>query len=76
MRLILTLVAVLIIGLLVAKQLQSPASVDVAPAAANNELPSVPTRPQDVPQFEQDINNYINQAAEEQARKIEEATGQ
>lgn len=75
MRLIVTLVSVLIIALLVSRQLQSPPAPETASqATSSNEVPSVPTRPQDVPQFEEDINSFINQAAEDQARQIEEAT--
>lgn len=75
MRLIVTLVSVLIIALLVSKQLQSPADTETAQQATpGNELPSVPTRPQDVPQFEQDISSFINQTNEDQVRRIDEAT--
>jgi len=71
---IVTLVALLLVGFLVAKQLQSPPTTETAQqTATDNQIPSVPTRPQDVTQFEQDINSFIDQTYEDQVRQIDEA---
>lgn len=74
MRMIVMLVGLLLVGFIISKQLQSPSDTETAQqATSGSELPNVPTRPQDVPQFEQDINSFINQTNEEQTRQIDEA---
>ena len=78
MRLVVLLVALLVVGLLVARQLgggspakaQKPEAIsDVAVPA----MPTVPTRPQDLPQFERQVEGYVNDLAAERAKQLEQA---
>lgn len=43
------------------------------PQPGGASLPVVPTQPQGVPQFEQDINQYIDQANQDMVRQLDEA---
>lgn len=76
MKLILVLITLLIIGLLVKTQLNpsSPQS-DLNNTIGNNEIivPEVPTAPKDVKQFEQDMNKFVIDAAEQRAKEIDQA---
>lgn len=78
MRLVVLLLALLVVGLLVARQLgggspdqvQKPEAIsDVAVPA----VPVVPTRPQDVPGFERQVEGYVNDLAAERAKQMEQA---
>ena len=74
MRLIVTLAGLLIVGFLITKQLQSPsASPGVSQATSGTQVPNVPTTPQELPQFREDMTSFINQTAKEQAQQIEQA---
>lgn len=68
----LLLVVVAVIGLVLAKWLGHPPP-PVAPEpprqAATREPPQVPTRPQDLKQFEQDINHFMQDAAKQRGRE-------
>ena len=79
MRLVAVLLALLIVGFLVKNQLQGPAA-PAAPAESSPppviETPRVPTTPGGLPQFEQDVDQFIDAAAEERGRRIDEATSQ
>lgn len=75
MRLILLLIVLAAIGLLVARQLQGPATPQpAADAEARQGLPRVPQNPQGVQQFGQDMNRYVQDAAKQQEQKIDEGT--
>ncbi|PKO28894.1 MAG: hypothetical protein CVU36_16035 [Betaproteobacteria bacterium HGW-Betaproteobacteria-9] len=78
MRLVALLLAFLVVGLLIARQLgggsppqvQKPEAIsDVAVPA----MPTVPTRPQDVPGFERQVESYVNDLAAERAKQLEQA---
>lgn len=74
MRLIGMLLALLIIGLLVYRQLAGsdvPPSPGV-PVNTSVDLPKVPSAPKDVPQFEQQMNDFMTETAEQRAKKLEE----
>ncbi|MDP3884530.1 hypothetical protein [Hydrogenophaga sp.] len=78
MRLVALLLALLVVGLLVARQLDggSPAQVQ-KPATVSDEalptVPAVPRRLQDVPGFERQVEGYVNDLAAERARQLEQA---
>lgn len=78
MRLLVLLLAVLVAGLLVARQLSGgpPAKV-VQPEAASDAsgpaVPAVPTRPQDLPGFEKQVEGYVSDLAAERAKQLEQA---
>ncbi|MBQ0919921.1 hypothetical protein KBW71_15900 [Hydrogenophaga aromaticivorans] len=78
MRMVALLVALLVVGLLVARQLGggSPAQVqkpDAISDVAVPAVPAVPTRPQDVPGFERQVEGYVNDLAAERAKQLEQA---
>lgn len=76
MRLIVILLALAVVGLLAAKQLQRP---PLEPSRVGLEggmpgVPVVPQRPQDLQRFEQDMNRFVDETARERQRQIDEAT--
>lgn len=78
MRLVVVLLALLVVGLLVARQLGggSPAQVQKPEALSDVAvpgMPAVPTRPQDVPGFERQVESYVNDLADERAKQLEQA---
>ena len=75
MRLVVVLLAVLVVGLLVARQLGggAPAQVQKPEAISDVAMPAVPTRPQDVPGFERQVEGYVNDLAAERAKQLEQA---
>ena len=79
MRLVAVLLALLVVGLLVARQLGgggSPAQVQKPEAISDvavPAMPTVPTKPQDLPQFEKQVEGYVNDLAAERAKQLEQA---
>jgi len=74
MRLISLLIAFLIIGFLVNKQLNSSSSSTEYDGIINNENITTPppTSPKDVKKFEKEINDFMLDAADQRAKEIEE----
>ncbi|MGS5086148.1 hypothetical protein ACVC7V_06530 [Hydrogenophaga sp. A37] len=78
MRMLVVLLALLAVGLLVARQLGggSPARVE-KPATVSDgvapTVPAMPVRPQDVPAFERQVEGYVNDLAAERAQQLERA---
>ncbi|MDX1805167.1 MAG: hypothetical protein R3292_13940 [Alcanivorax sp.] len=75
MRLLGLLITLLAIGWLVAQQLK-PAPQAPAISAGNDQPGTIkaPTRPEDVPQFREDMNALMKQQNEQQRATIEQAT--
>ena len=75
MRLVVLLLALLVVGLLVARQLNggAPAQVEKPDAISDVAVPAVPTRPQDVLGFERQVEGYVNDLAAERAKQLEQA---
>ena len=76
MRIISLLIALLIIGFLVKKQLDSNSSTTEYEDIISNEnitVPKVPTAPNDVQKFEKDMNEFILNAADQRAKEVENA---
>jgi hypothetical protein len=78
MRLVVLLLALLVVGLLVARQLGGGAPAQVQKPAAVSDVavptvPAVPRRLQDVPGFERQVEGYVNDLAAERARQLEQA---
>lgn len=74
MKFISLLIALLIIGFLVKKQLDSSSSNTEYEAIISHEnitVPKVPTAPKDVQKFEQDINKFMLDAADQRAQALE-----
>jgi hypothetical protein len=70
MRLVLLLVVVAIIGITLSHWLkQQPATAVISPQAGTLPTPAVPTRPQDVKKFEQDINRFMQDAAKQRSQQ-------
>ena len=74
MRLVVLLLALLVVGLLVARQLggDAPAQVEKPDAISDVAVPAVPVRPQDVPGFERQVEGYVNDLAAERAKQLEQ----
>jgi len=74
MRMVVLLLTLLVVGLLVARQLGggSPVQVQKPEAISDVAVPVVPTRPQDVPKFEQQVEGYVNDLAAERAKQLEQ----
>lgn len=78
MRMVVLLLALLVVGLLVARQLGGGAPAQVQKQEAMSDvavpaMPAVPTRPQDVPKFEQQVEGYVNDLAAERVKQLEQA---
>ena len=75
MRMVALLLALLVVGLLVARQLGggAPAQVQKPEAISDVAVPAVPVRPQDVPGFERQVEGYVNDLAAERAKQLEQA---
>jgi len=74
MRLVVLLLALLVVGLLVARQLGggSPAQVQKPETISDVAVPAVPVRPQDLPGFERQVEGYVNDLAAERAKQLEQ----
>ena len=75
MRMLVVLLALLVVGLLVARQLggSAPAQVEKPAAVSDVTVPAMPVRPQDVPGFERQVEGYVNDLAAERAQQLERA---
>ena len=72
MRLLLLLVVLAIIGLTLARWLgQPPPTSHVPPAADSTATPAVPTHPQELQKFEQDLNRFMQDAASQRRREAD-----
>ena len=74
---LLLLVVVAIIGFAIATHLDKPELPPAQPAVSKEDTPpAVPTRPQDVQQFGQDLNKFMQDSAKQQMRDIDAMTKQ
>jgi hypothetical protein len=71
MRILLLLVVLAIIGLTLARWLGQPPASRVPPEATTTAVPVVPTRPQELKKFEQDINRFLQDAATQRGRQAD-----
>lgn len=69
------LLSLLIVGLLVYRQLEGGPSPTAGEAGERVGAPRVPTNPDQLPAFERQMNEYVDDQAAERARAIEEAAG-
>ena len=81
MKLILLMVALLMVGLLTIQQMAPDtelpaAAVELNSADGTAEIPRVPTRPDEVKQFGEDMREYIQSEAAKRAAALEEAQQQ
>ena len=75
MRLIVLLISLLIVGLLTYRQVSPGAShgVEEPDEDTSSHAPKVPVRPQDEQKFGQDMTRFMDDAAKEQAKKIDQS---
>ncbi|MFO8154025.1 hypothetical protein [Thioalkalivibrio sp.] len=73
MRMILMLLALLIVGLLVYRQLGGLSDrPSAAPdGATESQAPRVPQRPQDLPAFEQEMQQFMEDSAQERRQQLD-----
>ena len=73
MRMIVILLALLMVGLLVYQQLDGlpDRSIDPPGGEAGAEVPRVPQRPQDLPAFEQQMQQFMQDSAEERRQRLD-----
>ena len=76
MQYVLLLIVVAVIGFAIVKQLDKPELPPEPAVSSENAPPAVPTRPQDVEQFGQDMNQFVQDAAKEQRKDVDEMTQQ
>ena len=70
------LASLLIVGLLIYQQV-GPGSghrMEEPVEYSNTRVPKVPVKPQDVHEFGQDISKFMNDAASDQAKKIDQSS--
>lgn len=74
MRVITLLITILIIGFLVKQKLGSDSSsTDEKVSSPNNTtIPQVPTTPQDIGKFKNDLNKFIHEKNEQRIKDISE----
>ena len=74
MRLIVLLVSILIVGLLIYRQVGPGTDHQIEEPAeySNSSAPKIPVKPQDVQKFGQDMGKYMNDAASDQAKRIDQ----
>jgi hypothetical protein len=71
MRIVLLLIAAAVIGLTLTRWLGEPPARELPETPVPAAAPAVPTRPQDLPQFERELNRFMEDAAEERRRQID-----
>jgi hypothetical protein len=72
MRIVLLLIVLAVIGLTLARWLgEKPTASRAPPEAATTAAPAVPTRPQDLKAFEQDLNRFMQDAATQRNREAD-----
>ena len=72
MRILLLLIGLAVIGLTLARWLsQPPRTAPAPPEAAATAALAVPTRPQDLKAFEQDLNRLMQDAASQRRREAD-----
>jgi hypothetical protein len=72
MRIVLLLIVLAVIGLTLARWLgEKPVASRIPPEAATSAAPVVPTRPQDLKAFEQDLNRFMQDAATQRGRQAD-----
>ncbi len=78
MRLIVILLALLVVGFLVYKQVgpRSDEQMQEAQAVSGPNLPKVPTNPNEVKQFGTQMNDYMKEESAKRAAAIEAAESQ
>jgi hypothetical protein len=75
MRLIILLIALLVVGLLVSQQIsnETEPAVEGIVENSNHDVPKVPVKPQDVQQFERDMNKFMEDEASAQKERLDQA---
>ena len=78
MRFIGMLLVLLIIGLLIYKQLgtRTELSPEVSELQSTSDIPKVPVNPNELEQFDKDMNQFMKDEAEKTAKALKEAEGQ
>jgi hypothetical protein len=73
MRIVLLLIAAAVLGLTLTRWLgEPPTTMRLPPDAAESAAASaVPTRPQDLKQFEQDLDRFLQDAATQRGRQAD-----
>jgi len=75
MKLMSMLLTLLIVGYLVLQQIKPPAPEVTTAQESQDEIepPKVPTRPQDLPKFDHDMNTFMEESKEKLDRQLEQA---
>lgn len=74
MRMIFLLVVLLIIALLLTRQIGGTSTLAEPTSAQANQSPHVPTRPQGVQQFGQDMDKFVQDSAARRKQQIDKQT--
>ncbi|WP_417227912.1 hypothetical protein [Amphritea sp.] len=77
MKFIILMIVLLVVGLLSMQQMapkEAPLrSMEQDSTHSTSDIPKIPTRPDEVKQFAEDINHYVQQEAAKRAVMLEEA---
>lgn len=70
------LIALIVVGLLVTTNIskKTQPTAESPTELTDSSVPKIPVKPQDVQQFEKDMNAFIENEASEQAKKIDQTT--
>lgn len=72
MRVLLLLIVLAVIGLTLARWLgQPPRTAPVPAEATTTAAPTVPTRPQELKKFDQNLNRFMQDAATQRSRQTD-----
>ncbi len=74
MKFISLLITALIVGALVYQQLNTTntTSPSIAEEQSSPQQPKIPVAPKDVPQFEKDVNQYVDEISDKRKAQLEE----
>ena len=78
MRMVVMLIALLIIGLLIYKQIDSDSiqPIETESTLSDSAPPKIPTKPDEIKKFDSQMNEYMKKEAEKRDKAIENATSQ
>ena len=71
MRIVLLLIVLAVIGLTLSRWLGQSPTTRISPPADSTATPAVPTRPQELKKFEQDLNRFMQDAASQRRREAD-----
>lgn len=72
MRMLILLIALAIVGVIVARQLAGPADTPDTAVTDETSVPDVPTKPQELDGFERDMSRFVQDSAAARRERIDQ----